>query len=308
MLETPVYPEVMPNITQSYGFPVREDILTTNHKGKPVTFFKTSQNVLTAVAPILRRVLEQDEVVYYATSAQDPLPLILADAYTRISFIVTLVFTDRRLLVFNMTNGKANAGWRGNIQSLRWTEVTEFKGAGFAFGGNARFNLQGGAKPLCFTTRAIPKLKTFLPALIERARSQGVRNEGCLSLCARCLKPLAAGVYTCANCGLVYKDESSLTKKLLLPGGPYFYAGMTTVGVVTAISQVIVLLLLLALVLLGGEADTLVTIFILAAAAIYAQVLAWFTARKMIRKHLPADMKQINMESTGISSAPITPR
>jgi len=305
MLEAPVYPEVMPITTQSYGFPVREDILTTNHKGKPVTFFKTSQNVLTAVAPILRRVLEQDEVVFYATSAMDPLPLMMKDAYTRASFMVTLVFTDRRLLAFNMSNARASGYWRGNIQSLRWAEVTDFKGSLF---GGVQFSIQGAAKPLRFTTAAMSKLKTFLPALIERARSQGVRNEGCLSLCARCLKPVADGIYTCPGCGLAFKDESSLAKRLLLPGGPYFYAGMTSVGVLTAISQVFVLLFLLLLVIVVNDKEAQLYAVVLAAILIYTQVLAWFTARKMIRKHLPANMKQINTESTGISNAPITPR
>jgi hypothetical protein len=104
--------------------------------------------------------------------------------------------------------------------------------------------------------RDAKKLRVLVPVLRDAYRGQVTARQGMTSLCPECKTALTAGVYQCANCGLVFKDEKTVVRRsLLIPGGGYFYTGQHFLGVMDVIAEGYLLLLIAAFVLLAFLGD-----------------------------------------------------
>jgi hypothetical protein len=84
--------------------------------------------------------------------------------------------------------------------------------------------------------------------LIPAASGELSATQGLIQLCPDCRHVLTAGQYSCAGCGLIFKNEKTMvTRSIFLPGGGYFYTGHPLVAVIPAIVEGLLLLEIVAL-------------------------------------------------------------
>ena len=67
-----------------------------------------------------------------------------------------------------------------------------------------------------------------------------------VSLCPKCLATLTPNTYRCSQCGQLFKDEKTLQRFLLIPGGEYFYVGQNHIGALHGLGQAMWLLAIVA--------------------------------------------------------------
>jgi hypothetical protein len=111
---------------------------------------------------------------------------------------------------------------------------------------------------------------------------------------------LTAAIYTCAHCGLVFKNEKTLAIRTLIPGGAYFYTGLTAVGILTALVEAIFLLALVGTLLdptsAGKEPSSfgIVVAYFLFVIGL-EKILSYYHARKFVQQFEPANMADVNI-------------
>lgn len=313
LLNEPIHNASAPVISSRFGFPVREDVALTNKDGisKPgieKDFTKLSQKL----AVPLQRVLEAGETVFWASKALPPLGTIeqLTMGWLMIRYYnCALVFTDRRLLIVGLD---ASSNWRGTVKSIRWSQMSSIKVGGL-FSKSLTFKIA--SKKYIYTRLGMAnasKIKTLLAAWTAthlQIAGQDPMAPGIESLCPRCAKPLTPDVYTCQNCGLVFKDVRTLAIRSLIPGGAYFYIGMTAIGVMHAIFES---LFLISIVLVfagtigqhGQDASdaiggAIVELIIVA----FAKVVAFYHARRFIREFEPANLAELTSAGSMTATA-----
>jgi hypothetical protein len=214
---------------------------------------------------------------------------------------VGLVFTDRRLLVFGLTSSYV---WRGSIKSVRWSEVTNAKASGWL---TQAFSYKIGSKTFSYgrlgfqNAKKIKMLVPFLTAANPTAAVPDPLSPGQpISLCPRCSQPLTSSIYTCAHCGLVFKNEKTLALRTLIPGGGYFYTGLTGVGIINALAEAFFLLALAGTLLdpesAGKEPSSLgiVVAYLLFLIGL-EKIVCFFHARKFVRQFEPANIADVNI-------------
>jgi hypothetical protein len=86
------------------------------------------------------------------------------------------------------------------------------------------------------------KLKAVLPTLLQNSTGAVTPAGGMVSLCPKCLATLTPNTYRCAQCGQLFKDEKTLQRFLLIPGGEYFYVGQNHIGALHGLGQAMWLL------------------------------------------------------------------
>jgi hypothetical protein len=301
----PIHNNFAPRVTTEYGFPVREDVAFTNAKGEPkAAIEKTFRKIVSSVAAPLQRVLEPGETIFWASKAMPPVGTLeqLTMNWVMLHYYnVGLVFTDRRLLIFGLTSSYV---WRGSIKSVRWSEVVKAKASGWL---TQALSLKIGKKTIAYGRlgyQNAKKIKTLLPFLTAANPAAAVPDPLSatqpIALCPRCSQQLTASVYTCAHCGLVFKDEKTLALRTLIPGGGYFYTGLTGVGILNVLAEAFFLLALVGTLLdpesAGKEPSSLgiVVAYLLFLIGL-EKIICFFHARKFVRQFEPSNIADVNI-------------
>lgn len=273
--DVPVYATQMPRIVARDGLSVREDILYSDTQGQEnEKTRKRAEEVLSKLNDILPAVLESNEsIIYVIKSCQAPMSafeqFLLGWQAVRVT-PVKLVFTNLRLLHFGVDT---SGNWKRTIKSVRWGDIQEAKIKGLL---SKMLQLKYGSRKK-ETYWRVPgkdakKARDILAALVPASRGEATAAQGMVSICPDCRAVLAAGMYTCGQCRLTFKNESTLLKRtLLIPGGGYLYAGMTFLGVAT---------------FLGEGAFTLVTFYYALMAAGILAVIPDENGRMMVRSEM----------------------
>ena len=249
ILNDPVYNSAAPRLNNDYGFPVREDVAFSNANGEIKSGIeKDFRKLITPIAARLQRLLEPGETVFWASKAVPPVGTweqLTLGWVMYAYFRVALVFTDRRLLVFGLTS---SGKWRGSIKAIRYTQLTSAKATGWLTQG---LKLKIGKKTVLYGKLGMgnaKKIRNLLPLLMPTTSAAMIADpmapNQMESLCGRCNHPLTPKVYTCGNCGLKFKDETTLAVRTLIPGGAYFYTGLTGVGILNGLVECFFLLAL----------------------------------------------------------------
>jgi hypothetical protein len=240
------------------GLRLREDTAYTDHKGRDDNSVRRSvEKALSPLAGILQNLLEADEAILYAARANAPMGTfeqLTFGWYAQYVGQTTLVLTDRRLLHLAVTR---NGQWKRGVRSLRWGDLQDAKIKGW-LARTMELRYASGLQEKYWAIRArdAKKLRVLVPVLRDAYRGQVTARQGMTSLCPECKTALTAGVYQCANCGLVFKDEKTVVRRsLLIPGGGYFYTGQHFLGVMDVIAEGYLLLLIAAFVLLAFLGD-----------------------------------------------------
>lgn len=251
----PIHVARLPQIVPGSGLSIREDVAFSDAQGKDrPRLRKATEEILSRLQGILPRVLQPREVVLYAFAAQAPISpfaqLFLGwqvYGFTR----TVLVLTNLRLLRFRVRSKGWNSWiWDDGAQAVSLGDIAEAQVKRSWISPQIALHYRDGRKELYWrlAVRDGKKLKMILPTLLQNSSGTMSPAGGMASLCPKCVATLTPNTYRCSQCGQIFKDEKTLQRYLLIPGGEYFYVGQKHIGVLHGLGQAIWLLVVVALV------------------------------------------------------------
>lgn len=293
---TPLHPEVFPRLLPRDGLQVREDALYSNHKGEEKKGIrKRAEKTLGQLGGALQGILETNEVILYVAAARREAGLLeqmtMGYAVANVVTMTTLVFTNLRLLHFRV---KRDGRWNRSLRSLQWGDVATAKVSGW-LNGRLKLTCRNGTTEKYWGLIADDrrKIKVLVAALLPASQGDPSAAQSMRSLCPQCRAPLTAGNYSCAGCGLGFKDESSLFWRSLIPGGVYFFTGHPVLAVFVIIGE-LYLLLLIVLSLAASSDPEMGLEGAIGAAVIFAflllveKLITIYHGRKFLREFIPS--------------------
>lgn len=307
----PIHSTRLPQITAASGLAIREDVAFSDAQGKErPRLRKATEKTLSRLQEILPRVLQPREVVLYILRAQAPInPLcqFFLGAWEAYGFTRTvLVLTNLRLLRFRVRSKGWNSWvWDQGVQSVAWADVSEAPVKGSLLASQLVLDFRNGSKERYWRLhwRDAKKLKAVLPTLLQNSTAAVAANGRMISLCPQCLAALTPKTYRCAQCGQIFKNEKTLRRFLLIPGGEYFYIGQRFLGACHAFLQLMFIYFavpgFIALVLrprpsvpravlVSSEAVLTATfLFIFFVFFTFRKLVAFFPCRQLVREFIP---------------------
>ncbi|MGB6199243.1 MAG: hypothetical protein WA871_01775 [Candidatus Acidiferrales bacterium] len=297
-----VYPDRLPQIVAVAGVRLRADLVFTDAKGKDNNSQrKLAEKTLTGLQSILPRLMGPNEVVLAIGLAQGQIPIFERMFLGWGAYFLgrtCVVVTNRGLLRFRIrSRGLGGWEWDNGVQGIGWGDVAEARAKG---GLSKQFSLRyrNNQKE---TFWRIPgpfgkKLQMLAPLLLNANLGEATAAGGPTSLCPKCLAPLAAGVYRCAQCGQEFRDEKKLFwRTLLIPGGEYFYVRQVGFGILQGLVELVVLIYAIVLVGVavtsGGDdaGGAVVAAALMFLVLIFHKLAAYRQCRRMVRGFLPAN-------------------
>ncbi len=303
----PLHFQVNPQLGELFGILVREDVLFTNQKGEENRGArKHVERLMNTMQEPIRRVLQKDERVFYIAQAQVPLSALEQLTMSWVMhglFQCVLVFTDRRILHFNV---KRDGSWSDSVKQVHWADLREIKIAGSFLGRQLKITHADGKKDVYSRLKfaAGKKLKAILPWLKEHAEQRTNAVQGYEHLCPECVTPLMKGVYFCSRCGTTFKNEATLLKRaLIIPGGGYFYCGLRMLGILTGLVEAVLLLDVLVSAgasreTKGGSLDFFVGLAFILFLIVVEKGVGYMHCRNLIREFIVDDRKQFALSAS----------
>ncbi|PYU34558.1 MAG: hypothetical protein DMG31_05855 [Acidobacteria bacterium] len=296
----PIHSTRLPQITPGSGLSVREDVAFSDAQGhERPRVRKAANQTFSRLQEILPRVLQSREVVLYALAAQAPIsPLAqLFLGWQAYGFTRTiLVLTNLRLLRFRIRSKGWNRWiWDQGVQSVALGDISESRVKGF-LSPQLSLHYRDGRKERYWRLRMrdARKLKTILPPLLQNSTGTVSPAGGMIPLCPKCLATLSPNTYRCSQCGQVFKDEKTLRRFLLIPGGEYFYVGQNHIGVLHGLGQAMWLLVVVAVVagLMLGPHRANVLNAVIPAGGVFGfftlhKLAGFFPCRQLVREFIP---------------------
>ena len=290
----------LPQITPGSGVSVREDVAFSDAQGKErPRLRKTTHQTFSRLQEILPRVLQPREVVLYALAAHAPIsPLAQfflgwqVYGFTR----TILVVTNLRLLRFRIrSKGWNKYVWDQGLQSAAFADLSEAQVKGFV-APQLVLDYRNGRKERYWhlLRRDAKKLKAVLPVLLQNITGGVTSTGGMVSLCPKCLAALTPSTYRCAQCGQLFKDEKTLQRFMLIPGGEFFYVGQNHIGALHGLGQAFWLLAILAVAVsvMVGRRHVNASATLLPAALIFLvfmvhKLAGFIPCRQLVREFIP---------------------
>ena len=286
----------MPRVQPVEGVPTRIDVAFTNKSGvEKKGIRKEAERKLKQLAPALMRLLSADEFVMYLAGSCSPMSCLEQYTFGYFSqFVsrVTLVFTNKRILAFRVdTKGR----WRGNLRGCALGDVKSAKGTGWLLR-CLKLQYANGKRESYWAMKSSDqaKLKVILPKLLEANAGSQTAAQAMKPLCPTCFTVLVEQQYECAGCGQKFRGEESLWWRTFIPGGAYFYARQTGMGVLHAFVDTIIMFELLVAVFAPLEpGDTrenfVVGAGIVAFVLLLERSIALWHARRFVREFIPIE-------------------
>lgn len=223
-----IHPQVSTRQSTFEGIPIREDTAYSNAHGKEKSGTrKRTQKALGKLRETLLRVLAPDEAVFYVARARS-MPSMLDEFFLGWLAYATqgglVILTNRRLLYF--ITDKAG-GWKRSLSVVQWGDIEKGQVKGW-LNHLLVLKYRNGSKETFWKLRGddAKKIKVLLAALLPSSGGETSPAQGMVHLCPKCLSPLQAGVYQCAKCGELFKDEKTLVRRWrIFPALGYSYTG-----------------------------------------------------------------------------------
>jgi len=306
--DLPVYPNLMPRLISSNGLQVREDVLFTDAGGEQSDRKqKSAQKLLEKWRDTLPGLLVQGEaVLHIAGICRAPMSLFeqwLLGWHVYTTGGTTLVLTNLRLIHLGVnTRGK----WTRVLKSVYWGDVAEAKIKGLITK-ELRLKYADGKKEKYWSipARDGKKIARILTVVLPASQGEKTGAAGMVSLCPDCRAILNPGNYRCPQCGLAFKDEKTLIRRvMLIPGGGFFYAQMTFLALLSLFVQGVFLFVLLMYVAMAvgaiplergedgriiGSTELWSLVAIFAGFVVFHKLLEYYHTRRVIRNFLPAN-------------------
>lgn len=317
-VDQPIFSNSFPKNLMLGSIPVREDVLFANYKGEEKTSIRERAiERIRKLEPALQKLLTKDEVVLYTAAASAPMNALetftLGSIGRRVSR-TTLVFTQQRILAFRVDS---HGNWCRSVSGCAYADISSIKGGGF-LSSYLRLKFHSGKSvsyPILGRGEA-KALKQVLPVVQQSAAGQLSGRSEMMQYCPTCSSVLTPGVYECGNCHQLFRSESSLWWRALIPGGAYFYARQSGLGTLHAIADSLLSLdlLVVAGTLITGVSigklfgpaltDTevaLVYVFVLTA---LEKLIAVYHARRFIREFIPIEGTSHQQRIQAASASP----
>jgi len=295
--DQPIFPNTFPKASVPDSVPIREDVLFASYKGEEnARIREAAKERITKLSAPLTRLLMKDEVVLYTAAASAPMNAL--ETYTlgsigRNACRVTLVFTQQRILAFRVD---AQGNWRDSVRGCAYSDLSSTKIGGW-LPRYVQLKFDGGAKISFGNLRRgeAKTLKQVLPVLEASVAGQLSGKPNMVPYCPACSAELTPRVYECGNCHQLFRNESSLWWRALIPGGPYFYAKQSGLGTANAISDTLFTLGLLTVAITVVSSATKDLASMEAALAyllvftILEKLVAVYHARRFVREFIPIE-------------------
>src|SRR5215469_4797091 len=316
--DQPIFPSTFPRSSLLGSIPVREDVLFANSKGEEkASIRERAKDRIRKLEPALQKLLTKDEVVFYTAAATAPMngleTFTLGSIGRRVSR-VTLVFTEKRILAFRVDS---HGNWRSSVRGCAYADTSSIEAGGF-FSSYLRLKFRGG-KSVGFPNLGRGEAKTLkqiLPVVQQSAAGQLGGLPEMVLYCPTCSNVLTPGVYECGNCHQLFRSESSLWWRALIPGGAYFYARQSGLGTLHAIADSILsldLLVVLGTLIAGVSAgklfgpaltETEVALLYLFVLTSLEKLIAVYHARRFIREFIPIEGTSHQQRIQAASASP----
>jgi hypothetical protein len=297
----PIHSTRLPQITPGSALSVREDVAFSDAQGKErPRLRKAAAQTFSRLQEILPRALQPREVVLYVLAAQAPIsPLAqLFLGWQVYGFTRTiLVLTNLRLLRFRIRSKGWNKWiWDQGVQSVALGDISEAQVKRSWLSPQLLLRYRDGRKELYWRIRIRDgkKLKTVLPTLLLSSTGAATASCGMVSLCPKCLATLTPNTYRCSQCGQVFKDEKTLQRFLLIPGGEYFYVGQNAIGTLHGLGQTFLLLAVFAVAatLMSGRRHVNAPVALIPAAIFFLvftvhKLAGFIPCRQLVREFIP---------------------
>jgi hypothetical protein len=296
--DQPIFPNTFQKNMLLNGIPVRQDLLYANAKGeeKPKLREAAEKRMSKLQSPLLG-LLGPGEVVLYTASGMapmNPLEQYLFGYMGKNLSRVVLIFTNTRILAFRVDR---YGEWRQTVRGCRYSDLNSIKIAG-TLSRYMKLKFHSGRKVIYWglgrtEANALGQILTPVHAASAGELTSDARMN---AYCPSCWKILKKGIYECDSCHQVFKNESSLMWRALIPGGAYFYAQQRGLGILHAVIDGLLSLDLLFAFLSAAavretarpsRSDAWAGVVYLALLVTIEKMVAFYHARKLLREFIP---------------------
>lgn len=280
--------------SESFSLPFNQEIAFSNRKGTFKERIKKKQlQMVEKYAPLLKQFLDPGEEILLVMRGCSPASMMEQLTTGWIIFLLkrcTLVVTNRRILHFP---SKTNFTPRNSVAQIRYGDVELIKPSTW-MGRKFMVKYKNGSKETFLYVKESRKLKAVLSLLQIQGQPETllrVRHH----LCPKCTAPLNPGIYSCAKCGLEFKNERKARAfSIFLPGGGYFYTGHHFLGMGDAIAEGILLFFVISSLvgMLFGTVDpvnTATILVIFGVLLVYEKLISIYHARHYVREYIPVE-------------------
>lgn len=284
------------------GLSIREDVLSSDYKGKEKPKLKKqAEEILADLGDVLQRVIGQQETILHFAYAQE-MPGALEQFFSGWHVYTLpralLVVTDQRLVTLRVRKGIGGWKWDRGVRSIGWGDVAEAKVAGLI----ARYltiKLKSGERVSYwkFQSGGAKMVRLLAEFLRQHSAAHASPTGSVVYQCPDCLAVVSTGSSLCGQCGLPFKTEKELLwRGIVIPGGASFYTGSPSFGVLRAIFESVAVVLIVSLLLTGfkspagtdGGASAFIGAGFAALALLLEKLVAILYCRRQIRDMIPA--------------------
>jgi hypothetical protein len=298
--DQPIFPNTFQKNMLLNGIPVRQDLLYANSKGEEKPKLReAAEKRLSKLQSPLVGLLGAGEVVLYTASGMAPMNALeqyLFGYMGKNLSRVTLIFTNTRILAFRVDR---YGDWRQTVRGCRYSDLSSIKITGM-LSRYAKLKFHNGKKVNYWGLSGTEAnaLKQILAPVHAGSAAELTGDSEMSAYCPSCWKILNKGVYECASCHQVFKSESSLMWRALIPGGAYFYARQRGLGILHAVIDGLLSLDLLFAFFSAAavretarpsRSDAWAGVAYLALLVILEKMVAFYHARKLLREFLPVE-------------------
>jgi len=289
----------LPRLGNVAGLRVREDVLFADAQGKERPATKRRAEQALSHVSVLQRLLQPDEVILFVAPMLAPASFLEQLTFGWfISFVcrMAMVVTNRRVFILMLD---MSGNWNRRLRSAPLSAIQTAKATGF-LGERLRLEYRDGRRETFWgVKRADLRALELLFSKLLPAAEPGSQAAP-VNLCPECMTPLTAGVYRCAQCGLVFKDAHTMVRRaLLIPGGAYFYGGQPMLGILHFLGDAAItvflldgLLLFVSAIASGKTADLGFAVFLVATMGGFLALHKYLSirhGRRFIAEFIPTD-------------------
>jgi hypothetical protein len=290
-----IHPHQFARVMPHNRISVREDVLFSNHKGEEKSGIrKRNLKTLEKLRPALERVLLPEETVFYIARARTPLNTleqVTAGWWTYVLAAASVVVTNKRILFFPV---KTDGSWKESVRSAQWGDLSEVKIRGWITPGMI-FQYRNGTKEIYsgFRSGEAKKISAIAAAMVVSGAGEQSAAQAAVQLCPDCRSVLTPRVYSCAGCGLVFKNEKSMIwRSIFLPAGGYFYTGHPVIAILPALVEAYFLVAVAMLIIQGaasgrGRGDLVAVMVFLGFIWAVETAVTILHCRRYIREYIP---------------------
>jgi hypothetical protein len=291
-----------------YGLPVDPRLLFAGENDAATKRSQVRKTRLLEKMSFLRKFLQEDERVLFATTAFASCTLgeiLTIGAVSHDSLKgVAFVFTDRRLF-YVPTNWRHE--YRGSVAEVLYSDCKSILVKDEAL---VLEYISGKTEKYPGVPHADGPLIMQIPMNADSSSpADDVSTYSTARerhhLCPKCTQALPPNVRTCPFCGLKFKYErEAVLQAIVLPGGGYFYANHLVMGMVACIVEnyLMILMLMGALGMVQRRLDA--KLLLLTTALMVAEkIISCYHARRFMVEFIPGDVKPLLAEAKAPAAA-----